>query len=224
MQEVKIKELNVTNVGAWVNYCAEPLTGLEHKIKVISIFTGKVPSFIEEWDVSSISEVYNVIINKLSKLNKDLEPLGVVKIDGKTFRFNKDLTKLKASKVFDIKALGEQLPNNYAYVLAIMYDCDEEITMKDKERLFIEHFPAQEFISFLGFFLGGYELLSLVSLEIQRAIIKEEIAQEKLVQATLSQTTFTRWRNALIRMWIQLQTSIILLFYFGKNFSFKSRN
>ena len=224
MQEVKIQELNVTNVGAWINYCAEPLEGLEHKIKVINIFTDKAPAFIEEWDVSSISEVYNVIIKKLSKLNKDLEPLGVVKIDGKTFRFNKDLTKLKASKVFDIKALGDQLPNNYAYVLAIMYDCDKEITMKDKERLFIEHFPAQEFISFLGFFLGGYEILSLVSLEIQRTIIKQEIAQEKLAQAISSQTIFTRWRNGLIRTWIRLQTSIILLFYFGKNFSFKNRN
>jgi len=222
MQEVKIQELNITNVGAWVNYSANPLQGLEHKIKVISIFTNETIASIEEWDLSSLSEVYNVIVDKLSKLQTNIEPTGEVVINGIKFVFNKDLTKIKAGKIFDIKALGDELPNNYAYVLSIMYDCQEELNIKEKERLFIDYFPVQEFISFLGFFLLGYEMLSLLLLKIKKENLT--IQQESFQQVLSSPTIFTKWLKGLTGMWRTFRICIIQLFYFGKNFSFRKTN
>jgi hypothetical protein len=172
--------------------------------------------------LSDLAIAYNRAIKQISAVKELKEPTGSVTIGKQTFTFNKDLTKLTAGKVIDIKKMGEGLLDRPAYLLAVLYD-GGEMTRKDKEKLFSEQFPVAEFLAVLAFFLETSE--SLKSLTFRLLEIREQELQRETNYLTgiYGQTRSTRWRKTLTETWMWLRECITHLFYFGKSFLWKKR-
>ena len=217
--KLKLQKLTVDNVGKWVKYnLNKHEDDFEHMAEAVGIFFNTTYDHALSIDIRELSMGYNAAMKQLAKVKDLEEPLGEVVIDGVKFTFNKDLTKLKAGQVIDIKKMGEGLIDRPAYLLAVLYD-GGDMSRKDKEELFKTKFPVDEFLSVLAFFLQVSNGLSNLILRLA------EIRQKEISYLTgmYGQMQSSPWRRTLIGMWMWLRECIIQLFYFGKSFSWKKR-
>jgi len=221
--KLELNKLTVANVGEWVKYNVKKREDeFEHMAETVAIFYGCTYDEAISIDLSDLAIAYNRAIKQISAVKELKEPTGSVTIGKQTFTFNKDLTKLTAGKVIDIKKMGEGLLDRPAYLLAVLYD-GGEMTRKEKEKLFSEQFPVSEFLAVLAFFLETSE--SLKSLTFRLLEIREQELQRETNYLTgiYGQTRSTRWRKTLTETWMWFRECITHLFYFGKSFSWKKR-
>ena len=217
--KLQLQKLTVENVGKWVKYnLSKHEDDFEHMAETVSIFFNTTYDHAISIDISELSKGYMAAMKQFSKVKELQEPTGDVMIDGIKFTFNKDLTKLKAGQVIDIKKMGEGLIDRPAYLLAVLYE-GGEMSRKDKEELFKTKFPVDEFLAVLAFFLQ-------VSNELSNLIFRlMEIRQKEISYQTgmYGRMQSSRWHRISIGMWMWLRECIIALFYFGKSFSWKRR-
>ena len=221
--KLELQKLSVANVGEWVKYNVKKREDeFEHMAETVSIFYGV--SFDEAMGIhlDDLANAYNKAIKQISKVRELSEPSGSVTIGKQSFTFNKDLTKLTAGKVIDIKKMGEGLMDRPAYLLAVLYE-GGDMSRKKKEKLFSEQFPVDEFLAVLAFFLEASESLKSLIFRLMEIRQTELERETNYLTGISGQTRYTRWRRTLIGMWTWLRECITALFYFGKSFSVKRR-
>jgi len=221
--KLELQKLSVANVGEWVKYNVKKREDeFEHMAETVSIFYGV--SFDEAMGIhlDDLANAYNKAIKQIGKVRELAEPSGSVTIGKQSFTFNKDLTKLTAGKVIDIKKMGEGLMDRPSYLLAVLYE-GGDMSRKQKEKLFSDQFPVDEFLAVLAFFLEASESLKSLIFRLMEIRQTELERETNYLTGISGQTRYTRWRRTLIGMWMWLRECITALFYFGKSFSVKRR-
>lgn len=224
--QLKLTPLNVETMGRWVAYCANPdKDELDQKLATVSIFYGRPYSEVIQVDLSDLNKANKIAIDRLNNIKHLAEPTGQVIIQGRTFKFEKNISKIKVAKISDIKKLGrEGILKDPSYVLSVLYDevGDNPLTREKKKELFNLHFPVPEYLAVSAFFLQQSEILKLLTLAQQNNQIKQMTTMIKESTGSPWQTRYMSCRRTLIGMWMWLHQCIIHLFYFGKSFSLKS--
>jgi hypothetical protein len=221
--KLELQKLSVANVGEWVKYNVKKREDeFEHMAETVSIFYGITFDEAMNIHLDDLANCYNKAIKKISKVRELAEPSGSVTIGKQSFTFNKDLTKLTAGKVIDIKKMGEGLMDRPAYLLAVLYE-GGDMSRKQKEKLFNEQFPVDEFLAVLAFFLEASESLKSLIFRLMEIRQTELERETNYLTGTSGQTRYTRWQRILIETWTWLRECITALFYFGKSFSLKKR-
>ena len=224
-KKYEIKDLTVELMGKWIAYCASPdKDSLDQHISTVSIFYD-IPrnEVYTEIDVADVIKMSIKAVDRVEKIRKLDKPAFTVSIDGRTFKMNEDLSKVKVGKVVDIKKLGKDIINDPAYMLAVLYDetGTDILDRKAKKELFKTKFPVNEFISVSAFFLSASEILKLIILADQNEKLKEMTAHLKRATGSTGRMRSISCRRILTVTWTSLRICTIQLFYFGKNFSFR---
>ena len=140
-------------------------------------------------------------------------------INGIEFVFNKEMDKLPAGRVIDIKKLGDKVLEKPYYFLSKLYVSDE-VSDKDAVELFKNEFPVSEFLGCLNFFfqksLGWSTSISLLEAMNQREINQLMIYHHGLA----GRGRLFRWLNSyLIQPLKMCWRSLTRLYYFGRSIS-----
>ena len=192
---------------------------IDHMVTVAHIFSGLPKSHCYNVDVEDIARFYKLMNVEVSKLKVDDECKGRVVIDGIEFVFNKEMDKLPAGRVIDIKKLGDKVLEKPYYFLSKLYVSDE-VSDKEAVELFKYEFPVSEFLGCLNFFflksLGWSTSISLLEAMNQQEINQLMIYHHGLV----GRGRLYRWLNSyLIQPLKMCWRSLTRLYYFGKSIS-----
>ena len=230
--KIKLNKLTVENVGRWISYSRNQSDDIiEHMWHVVSIFFNIPFSKVKDMEIGYVDDkggegltyYYFQAMNQLNKVKERKEPSEVITIEGKKFKWDKNISKIKTGQVADIRKLGEGIFSRPAYLLAVLYQSDG-VTRQESEELFKEKFPIDEFLAVSSFFLSTYESLKRITFQVEKAQVKENLKVVRSLRRGFNgRTQYTRLPKTLIKMWTILQTSIIHLFYFGRNFSLRNQ-
>lgn len=92
----------------------ESLTDLDKLVKVISILTGYNEDFIDSWPIDKLNEYRHLFEFDFKK-----EARKRVKVNGRYYRFNWEVNKLKAARYIEAKTfVGEGLFQNLHRIMA----------------------------------------------------------------------------------------------------------
>ena len=196
-----VKDMKVGQLSRWAAICRdiEDVSKLEtnwdFKVEVVSIFSGETKSVLMQVDSKSLQKIYSDIMRKLM-LHVTTEPKGEVMIEGQKFVFKKNFKKITTGQIIDLKGI-EDLDQFPEKGLAVCYiqkgykyggkDQDNAIKYPNAEReeIFKKHFPGDEFLNWLGFFLRRYEdqkraisILGIATTETTNKEVLEELETE----------------------------------------------
>ena len=226
-QDIQLKMLprDVRLVGKWIKLTdqweRERKEGknkdwVEAAYELTMLFFGLSLTQVNELTLESVVNASERAVSELARIKADAFLVGVVEIDGKRFEFNKNLNEIKYKKILDIKKHGKEIMDRPGYFLAVLYDEVGEPTLsrKDKEELFLDKFPVDEFLAVTSFF---FQVL-LLSKQITFLQNEEAKNQKKILQiGTSGRTQSSLWLRILGVMLTRSQKCTIAKFYSGKS-------
>lgn len=181
---------------------------LDFHVQVVSVFTGLKVNEIKRAAVDDVVRLSYRLLNMISDHQME-EPSGRVVIDGQAYVYEKDFSKISTGQMIDMKLI-ERIPEEPHKALAICYiEEGMEYCQKDdrgrvmnpnenREALFKERFPGDEFLNFFGFFLHESEsrrnailALQVVRMEAQRIKLMKEV--QKTVSGSHGQESSFAW-------------------------------
>jgi hypothetical protein len=136
---------------------------LEFQAQVVSIFCGISFNQAKNCNVDDLTKVATYLFQMLSEYEYK-EPSEEIDINGQTYIFDKDVGSWTTGQIIDMKLI-EDITQEPCKALSIMYlekgmyYCQEDSRGKvinpnsKREKIFREHFPADEFLNFFNFFL-----------------------------------------------------------------------
>lgn len=189
---------------------------LDFHVQVVSIFTGLKMTEVKKVALDDVIKASYTLLGMVSQ-HKIAEPSGRVEIDGKVYIFEKDFSKVSTGQILDMKLI-ENVTEEPEKALAVCYIeegmeyCQKDEAGRilnaneDREKLFKERFPGDEFLNFFGFFLTEYEQRKLAILGIQTLRMihqRNQILREvsKTVNGLYGQASFYDSLKNLIGKW-----------------------
>lgn len=190
---------------------------IDHMVTAAHIFSGLAKSHCYNIDVEDIATFYKEMNQQVSTFKVNEECKGVVIIDGRKFVFNKELDKLPAGRVIDIKKLGDKVLDKPYYFLSKLY-VNDEINDKQAVEMFKRSFPVNEFLGCLGFFFQK-SLDWSTSISLLEAMNQQEVTKMMQYQRGLAgRGRLYKWLNTyLVQPLRGCWKSLTRLYYFGKN-------
>ena len=194
---------------------------LDFQCQILSIFSRLSVNKIKKGSIDSITAPAQHIMEMLGAY-KYQEPSEFIEVNGKRFRFEKNFAHVTTGQIIDLKLAGEITENPYApltimYVEEGMEYCQEDERGRvqnpneNRERLFREYFPGDEFLNFFNFFLRDYETRRVAILGIQTARMMMErmkVEQELKIQSgSLGQRSYIDYQKRWDQMWERLHNS-----------------
>lgn len=191
-----IKDCSPKQLAKWLLLTSEGveleslMQKLHFKVEVVSIFSGVSKEQLRLGSRKDISKMFGHCIELLATYESS-DPSEVLEFEGKRFVFDKDIHRLSTGQAIDMK-LVEDLYSNPYEVLTILYieegmvynQLDEHERVmnpaKNREKIFREHFPGDEFLNVFAFFLRHYENLKVAMSILKMA--QTEVMMEQTVK------------------------------------------
>lgn len=234
-KEVKIQTpFNIMQVGKWMRLQqkVDDMEKDDYEAEVVSIFSNitKKEAF-EVIDYGTFQKAYYAILAELAKYNSTRpEPKKKIKVDGVTYTYEADLTKLTVAMRMDILMMKDTVFDMPNKLMSILYQSDKK-TPKEAEAIFAERFPVKDFMIAWRFFFLKFHRWSSAIQAIQEARVDELKKIEKLMKmeqrlasATKLQRLYISWLIFSTEMWMKFKGWCMLRFYTGKTFARRSIN
>jgi len=194
---------------------------LDFQCQILSIFSRLSVNKIKKGSIDSITAPAQHILNILGSY-KYQEPSEFIEIKGKRFRFEKNFAHVSTGQIIDLKLAGNISENPYA-PLTIMYleegmeYCQEDERGRllnpndEREKVFREFFPGDEFLNFFNFFLQDYEKRRDAILAIQMGRMKMErmkaLQELKIQSGLIGQKSSIDYQKKWDKMWTKLHNN-----------------
>ena len=194
---------------------------LDFQCQILSIFSRLSVNKIKKGSIDSITAPAQHILNILGSY-KYQEPSEFIEIKGKRFRFEKNFSHVSTGQIIDLKLAGNISENPYA-PLTIMYleegmeYCQEDERGRllnpndEREKVFREFFPGDEFLNFFNFFLQDYEKRRDAILAIQMGRMKMErmkaLQELKIQSGLIGQKSSIDYQKKWDQMWTKLHNN-----------------
>jgi len=194
---------------------------LDFQCQILSIFSRLSVNKIKKGSIDSITAPAQHILNILGSY-KYQEPSEFIEIKGKRFRFEKNFAHVSTGQIIDLKLAGNISENPYA-PLTIMYleegmeYCQEDERGRllnpndEREKVFREFFPGDEFLNFFNFFLQDYEKRRDAILAIQMGRMKMErmkaLQELKIQRGLIGQKSSIDYQKKWDKMWTELHNN-----------------
>jgi len=194
---------------------------LDFQCQILSIFSRLSVNKIKKGSIDSITAPAQHILNILGSY-KYQEPSEFIEIKGKRFRFEKNFAHVSTGQIIDLKLAGNISENPYA-PLTIMYleegmeYCQEDERGRllnpneEREKVFREFFPGDEFLNFFNFFLQDYEKRKDAILAIQMGRMKMErmkaLQELKIQSGLIGQKSSIDYQKKWDKMWTKLHNN-----------------
>jgi len=194
---------------------------LDFQCQILSIFSRLSVNKIKKGSIDSITAPAQHILNILGSY-KYQEPSEFIEIKGKRFRFEKNFAHVSTGQIIDLKLAGNISENPYA-PLTIMYleegmeYCQEDERGRllnpndEREKVFREFFPGDEFLNFFNFFLQDYEKRRDAILAIQMGRMKMErmkaLQELKIQSGLIGQKSSIDYQKKWDKMWTELHNN-----------------
>lgn len=172
-----IKDCSPKQLAKWLLLTSEGveletlMDKLHFRVEVVSIFSEVSKDQLRLISYKDINKVFNHCIELLATYESS-DPSELLELDGHRYVFEKDIHRFSTGQAIDMK-LVEDLYSNPYEVLTILYveegmvynQLDEHERVinpaKNREKVFREHFPGDEFLNVFAFFLRHYENLKV---------------------------------------------------------------
>lgn len=163
---------------------------LDFHVQVVSVFTDLKISEVKRAAVDDVIKLSYRLLTMISEHRMN-EPVAKVEIDGQTYVFQKDFSRISTGQMIDMKLI-ERVAEEPHKALAICYiEEGMEYCQKDqsgivlnpndkREALFKEKFPGDEFLNFFGFFLHESERRKLAILALQ--IVRTNFQKRRIMK------------------------------------------
>jgi len=194
---------------------------LDFQCQILSIFSRLSVNKIKKGSIDSITAPAQHILNILGSY-KYQEPSEFIEIKGKRFRFEKNFAHVSTGQIIDLKLAGNISENPYA-PLTIMYleegmeYCQEDERGRllnpneEREKVFREFFPGDEFLNFFNFFLQDYEKRRDAILAIQMGRMKMErmkaLQELKIQSGLIGRKSSIDYQKKWDKMWTKLHNN-----------------
>ena len=166
---------------------------LDFQVQVVSIFSGVSKAKLCNYNVTTIREIFEHIIQMLSVQS---ELIGEVTIKGQRYVFDKEFEHKTTGLIIDLKLI-ESVYNEPYKVLAMLYleegmkynECDDNDHILNpigkRIEAFKDEFPGDEFLNVFGFFLDRWQKLkdaiwglNIATTELNLKKTKDEVMKE----------------------------------------------
>jgi len=194
---------------------------LDFQCQILSIFSRLSVNKIKKGSIDDISAPAQHMLNILGSY-KYQEPSEFIEIKGKRFRFEKNFSHVSTGQIIDLKLAGNISENPYA-PLTIMYleegmeYCQEDERGRllnpndEREKVFREFFPGDEFLNFFNFFLQDYEKRRDAILAIQMGRMKMErmkaLQELKIQSGLIGRKSSIDYQKKWDQMWTKLHNN-----------------
>ena len=161
---------------------------LDFRVQVVSIFSGISKERLYNVSAKEIHVPFNHIIELLNY--EPTEPKGVVEFEGKRYIFDKTFENKTTGQIIDLKLIDD-IYSDPIQVMAILYveegmiynqvDEHERVInpLRNRERIFSDHFRGDEFLNVFAFFLNSYEQLKVAMYIMNMAKATSQIQKSK---------------------------------------------
>ena len=196
-----VREMKISQLSKWAKLVREVddlenlVNNWDFKIEVVSIFSGETKQLLGRIEAKVLSKIFRDIMETLGKFESS-EPSKSITIDGQDYVFKKDFKRVTTNQIIDLKSVEDldlyperglsycYLQKGYKYG-ALNEDGAIAYPSADRQKIFNDHFPGDEFLNWLGFFLNKYagqkiaiSVLNLVRTTTTLQEVQEELALE----------------------------------------------
>lgn len=205
MKQIEIKvpatiaDCSPQQLSKWLFLCSGDvkleslIDQLDFRVQVVSIFSGLSKERLYNTSSIQIHEPFNHIIDLLNY--EPIEPNGTVEFEGKRYVFDKTFENKTTGQIIDMKLI-EDIYSDPIQVMSILYveegmiynQVDEHDRvlnpLRDREKIFAEHFRGDEFLNVFAFFLSSYEKLrtAIFTLNTAKAMSQMDQSQKELMR------------------------------------------
>ena len=200
MKQIEIKvpqsiaDCSPQQLSKWLFLCSGDvkleslIDQLDFRVQVVSIFSGLSKDRLYNVSAQEIHIPFNHIIDLLNY--EPTEPSGVVEFEGKRYVFDKTFENKTTGQIIDLKLI-EDIYSDPIQVMSILYieegmiynQVDEHDRvlnpLRNREKIFAEHFRGDEFLNVFAFFLNSYEKLKVSMYILNMATATSQIQMSK---------------------------------------------
>lgn len=170
-----IEDCSPQQLAKWLFLCSGEvkldslMNQLDFRVQVVSIFSGISKEQLYNVSAREIHQPFNYLIDLLCyEPNDDFEP--VFECDGKRYVFDKNFEGKSTGQIIDLKLI-ESVYDDPIQVMAILFveegfiynQSDENGVvinpLRNRQKIFAEHFPGDLFLDVFAFFLSNYDQL-----------------------------------------------------------------
>lgn len=173
------KDISIKDYIELLDIVKNSKSEVDKVINIICLMTGEEPSVVENYPISKS----NALLEQYSFINKEPENTEIkyeFDFPELTLYFNKNVENLTTRQYMDIVEISKE--ENTIDKLHIILSCLAEVEFKDKEpknfdlsEYILNNFNIEDAYALHNFFLLSYETLTLLSLDMKKKIIQNQM-------------------------------------------------